>query len=402
MIKYNNSNINDWNFGSDNIVKVYYGATSGSTSRVPQGYTEVEYVQNNGNVYLNTGIDPYSSTGNSFTVEFTLSSYTQSNLTYLLSCESSQSPYNGFVARWNNGFKVEGNSVVTDTTYQLSGNANGTSSLTLHSDSTTTMNNNTPITIFAGLNGSSPWRYGKGRLYSLSMTLNNNQVRNLVPCTRDSDSKAGVYDVVNNVFYEPSGGNLIAGSAVTPTATTTVGNVIYQKITSGSTPPTPPTPFTGKWIGYYSDSTAYSADCGSSSVIGRYECREGNYTAYTKVVIGDCVTDIRESFQNCSSLLELEIGSGVTSDLYYAFQGCSALTSVTWYATSLSSQDGGFDSCTSLTKLVMYASSPPSISNLFLKNAHQSLIVYVPDNSVTAYQSANRWGGYTIKGHSEL
>lgn len=24
MIKYNNSNINDWNFGDDNITKVYY------------------------------------------------------------------------------------------------------------------------------------------------------------------------------------------------------------------------------------------------------------------------------------------------------------------------------------------------------------------------------------------
>ena len=55
MIKYNNSNINDWNFGSDNIAKAYYNGDvcyqkieSGSTPPtpvIPSGYTEVEYIQ---------------------------------------------------------------------------------------------------------------------------------------------------------------------------------------------------------------------------------------------------------------------------------------------------------------------------------------------------------------------
>lgn len=51
MIKYNNSNINDLNFGSDNIAKAYYNGdicyqkiTNGSIPPSPSVYTEVEYI----------------------------------------------------------------------------------------------------------------------------------------------------------------------------------------------------------------------------------------------------------------------------------------------------------------------------------------------------------------------
>lgn len=160
--------------------------------------------------------------------------------------------------------------------------------------------------------------------------------------------------------------------------------------------------FQGKWVGYYSDSTVYSASCDSSSAITKSNVRAGNYTAYTKVIIGDCVNSIREAFQQCTSMTELEIGSGVTSSLYYAFEDCSALTSVTWYATALDSQDGGFQRCSSLQKLVMYATTPPSLSPTMFNGVPGSMIVYVPDASISAYQSATYWRNYTIKGHSEL
>lgn len=170
---------------------------------------------------------------------------------------------------------------------------------------------------------------------------------------------------------------------------------------SGSTPPTPP-PFTGKWIGYYSDSTSYSAACDSSTAITKNEVRSGNYTAYTKVIIGNCVTSIREAFQRCSSMTEVEIGSGVTTNLYYSFEDCSALTSVTWYATYIDGQDGGFQRCSSLQKLVMYAATPPSCTFTVFNGVPSSMIVYVPDEAITDYQNTNIWRNYTIKGHSQL
>ena len=173
-----------------------------------------------------------------------------------------------------------------------------------------------------------------------------------------------------------------------------------ELVYSGGTPPTPT--FQGKWLATYIGGTTTSADCDSTSAITKSEVRAGNYTAYTKVIIGDCVNKIREAFQRCSSMTEVEIGSGVTTDLYYAFEDCSALTSVTWYATSLNSQDGGFQRCSSLQKFVIYATTPPSVSTTFFRNVPSSMIVYVPDASISLYQSAYVWNGYTIKGHSEL
>lgn len=196
------------------------GEVSGS-SRVPDGYTEVEYIENTSQAYINLGVSPYSANGNSFTVETTFSSYTQSNLTYLISCEYTNQPYNGFVARWNgSSIELVGNSVGVDTTAQNIPNGDGTSAITFHSDSTTTNNGNTPITLFSGLKRNSPWRYGKGRLYALKMTLNNSVVRELVPAKRDSDSKYGMYDLVTNTFYVSSNNYNFTGGSAT-------GQIVY-------------------------------------------------------------------------------------------------------------------------------------------------------------------------------
>ena len=45
-----------------------------------------------------------------------------------------------------------------------------------------------------------------GKCYGVQIYSSNNLVRNLVPVIRTSDSKAGLYDQVNDVFYESLGG----------------------------------------------------------------------------------------------------------------------------------------------------------------------------------------------------
>ena len=162
--------------------------------------------------------------------------------------------------------------------------------------------------------------------------------------------------------------------------------------------------FDGKWIAYYANgNVAYSAACGSSTAITKSEVRSGSYQQYKKVIIGDCVNRVREAFQQCTSMTDLEIGTGVTESLYYAFEDCTALTAATWYATGLANnQDGGFQRCSALQKLVMYATTPPSLSSTFFRGVNSSLVIYVPDSAVSAYQSTIYWRNYTIKGHSEL
>ena len=269
MIKYNNSNINDWNYGDDNIVKVYRnGATvyykvitsggtpeykvcyavvdditqysdtefvdvfnkadskwyklnnlnqyeeygvygdsiaSGSTSRLPQGYTEVEYVENTTQAYLNLDVYPYNSSSNSYAVEAKFSSTQGSNqFEYLFSCEQGNlSPYVGFIARWQtttpSGLVIDGTNY---TSKNITNNQDGTSGFTITSN-LTNATNTTPITLFCGLQGSTVWRNGKGKVYSFKVTINDNLVRDMIPCKRDNDNMVGMYDIVNDVFYYP-------------------------------------------------------------------------------------------------------------------------------------------------------------------------------------------------------
>lgn len=227
MIKYNNNTINK--LATDATVnKMYYGSNvvylavnceEPPTPVLPSGYTQVEYVETTGNSYVNLQIDPYSALTNSYTLDTKLSSYTQSSFSYLISSEdASSNPYYGVGLRWNNGtFQAFGGSYESahDTTVQHIDNGDGTSSFTLNCDSVTNTNNNIPFTLFCGYYNNNPWRFGKARFYSLSLTMNDNIERNLIPCKRDNDDVAGFYDTVYGVFYTSlSGTQLTAGPIV--------------------------------------------------------------------------------------------------------------------------------------------------------------------------------------------
>ena len=65
--------------------------------------------------------------------------------------------------------------------------------------------NTYPITIFAGNNAGTVSYKSKIRLYELKVSKGSEIKYNFVPCMRKSDGKLGLYDLVNNKFYENSG-----------------------------------------------------------------------------------------------------------------------------------------------------------------------------------------------------
>ena len=291
MIKYNLNTINDWNFGDDNIIKVYrnnavcyykvnysgdtptfdvcyavvddisqyqetefedvfnkadnkwyklnnlnqyeqYGVygdsieTSGS-SRLPQGYTEVEYVQNTGNSTVNLGIQLMATANVTYSIELDNEmSYTSGGedlQTFLTCCEEIPSVYPGWYYRYNNSSTVAitgSTGVITSTGRTLV--SGSTYHTTINGTTPSNMSHNYPLNLFSSLNSTkTPWRFCKGKLYNMTVTYNNNLVRDLVPC-KNSSNVAGLYDLVNDVFYSSSSGydTLVAGSAVTPTSAT--------------------------------------------------------------------------------------------------------------------------------------------------------------------------------------
>ena len=94
-------------------------------------------------------------------------------------------------------------------------------------------------------------------------------------------------------------------------------------------------------------------------------------------VIPHSVTIIGEyAFKNCVGINELTIGRSVTSLGWYAFFGLEDLTEVTCYATNIPSTNG----------------------NPFQGVEQGNACLYVPEESVEKYQSANNWKKFgTIK-----
>lgn len=187
-------------------------------SRLPQGYTEVEYIENTSTAYINTEVLLYDSTTNSYNIQ--CKCYFQpygNDFEYLFGTEGTSSPYVGVIFRYYQR-NIYYSSSPDNVSWAHIDNGDGTSGITASCSSTTATNGNNPLTLFCGLWSTGPWRNGRGKIYSFKVTKNDTLVRDLVPCKRDNDNTVGAYDIVNDVFYTvPTGyttDKLIAGQPI--------------------------------------------------------------------------------------------------------------------------------------------------------------------------------------------
>ena len=208
---------NGYEYEWDGSEWVSLGEVSGGTAPLPDGYTEVEYVGSNGTAYINTGLQLMDTVGNTFSIEgrvWTEYYVTNDGFGYLMSTESTTSPFPGFTWRWNhlNNNVLEFGYNGANATLNTVDEGDGTSGFTVSSNGTSKTNNNIPFSLFAGLNGSSPWRFSKSNYYDeLKITKNNQVVADYIPCQRDSDNKYGFYDLVSESFITSSNNNLLLG-----------------------------------------------------------------------------------------------------------------------------------------------------------------------------------------------
>ena len=114
------------------------------------------------------------------------------------------------------------------------------------------------------------------------------------------------------------------------------------------------------------------------------------------------VTSIQNAaFRKCYSLAEISLPDTLTNIGSYAFQGCK-LSHIILPEGVTSIGTGAFDA-SSLQYIRIEATTPPTLSAI---NAIPSTIgaIYVPDESVAAYQAATNWSSFAskIKGISEM
>ena len=233
MIKYNNNTINK--IANDTAInKMYYGGyfayqyiVTETPSRLPSGYTEVEYVQHSNDVHSTSNVfwtvpnDGVS--GNVYTVDLSLDSSQSGKSRYIQLFGSTY----GYCYRQDRGYRYNANvGYMTKINYSnsyappydtklryrleplkltVTNTVDSTSDTINLSTNRNMPSGGTDFGVFnANMNDGGAYCL-KGKIYSILIEDSNGVIKhNYVPCKRDSDNVIGLYDIIGNGFYNPS------------------------------------------------------------------------------------------------------------------------------------------------------------------------------------------------------
>lgn len=195
------------------------------TSRLPDGYTEVEYIQSSGGQYINTGFKPDYNTR----VVMDVSGLANQGLQFPLGAkdQDSSTAANQFGMFRNSAttircdyFGTNKTVTVSDTTVRttIDFNKNVCTMWGVTATMTAVSSGAVSYTMYLFAQNTAnvivSSAYAIMRMYSCQIYDNGTLVRDFVPCTNSSGA-AGLYDLVNNTFYGNSGsGSFTAGAAV--------------------------------------------------------------------------------------------------------------------------------------------------------------------------------------------
>jgi len=170
-------------------------------SRLPSGYTEVNYIETTGNQIIDTGIKDDLDV----TVDLHMSTTSDAREYWYGSMQNEHMAYNGLW--WNSSLEYNYQNVEREPsnevimTQYLSGSNNV---ITINNVTTTapigTVVPEGNLYIFGCNNGTR--FYGEGlRCYYFKIYKNNDMIRNFVPAIRNYDNASGLYDLCQNTFY---------------------------------------------------------------------------------------------------------------------------------------------------------------------------------------------------------
>ena len=118
--------------------------------------------------------------------------------------------------------------------------------------------------------------------------------------------------------------------------------------------------------------------------------------SFTSITIPNNVTSIKEAaFSACFSLTSIPIPDSVTSIRMDAFRSCYSITSITIPDSVTSIGDYAFYNCYGMAEYHLKPTTPPALSNTnAFANIPSDCIIYVPQGSLEAYQTATNWATY--------
>ena len=186
--------------------------------RLPREFQEVEFLESTGTQYIDTGIIPQNHIGIkakislSYNIDFNClisAGETDQQLIFLMGTSISYFKYFAQGNASSFGFSYIINNIHN---IEITKNGNILINGRIYASSEYQEPISSNLYLLRRTDGTQ-WFYGK--LYSCKIYDNDVIVRNYVPCYRKSDDVAGLYDLVNDVFYTNAGtGQFIVGGDV--------------------------------------------------------------------------------------------------------------------------------------------------------------------------------------------
>lgn len=195
----------------------------GGGSVLPEGYTQLEYIQSSGTQYINTGVKA-KPTNLRVTMDFAYTAAHDAASLFGSSTGSNWSvvPYGNPVFYVGTSPSLLQQTTAINTKYALDVSANsGTLTVNLNGSIQTAaysgnLESATAITLFAHNVAGSVQQICSMRLYQAAMYLDGEKVRDFVPCLNPQNI-SGLFDLVNGQFYANAGtGIFTAGPEIPP------------------------------------------------------------------------------------------------------------------------------------------------------------------------------------------
>ena len=191
-----------------------------SPGRLPEGYTELEYIESSGTQYIDTGFKPNQDTRVVCDTEFAASTTAY----WLFGSRVSTNDRNYSFLTYQGGYRSDYNDTAGNVIGGVSGrfivdkNKNITYIDEVVKDELSygAFQSTYNLYIFRGNNGGTPSASNTAKIYSCQIYDNGTIIRDYVPVKNSSDL-VGLYDVVNDEFYQNAGtGTFTAGPEIPP------------------------------------------------------------------------------------------------------------------------------------------------------------------------------------------
>ena len=184
-------------------------------SKLPQGYTELSYIQGDGASYINTRFNPNQNTVVRADIAHDLSSRT----CWIFGARNGTNVDAFGFLTYKGAYRADYGTATTN----LSGTPTGRFTIEMNKNSVKidgaviataavqTFVTNCPIYLFANNNAGASAGFSITKIYGCEIYNDDILMREFIPCRRNSDNALGMYDTVYGTFYQNAGSGAFIG-----------------------------------------------------------------------------------------------------------------------------------------------------------------------------------------------